>query len=92
MNIDSFLVSNIELNVENHKQKLGELNEKLDREITHFNYLKESIELITNKIQLDYEDILKFDNLEKQLADIQQSINELEAWHTRTSNFWQINR
>jgi hypothetical protein len=46
INIDLFLVSNIELNVESNKQKLGELNEKLDREIIHFNYLKESIELI----------------------------------------------
>ncbi|UJR30361.1 hypothetical protein I4U23_017896 [Adineta vaga] len=78
-------VSNIELSTVNNKNKFIELNKKLDREITHFNYLKESIEIIANKLQFDYEDLIKFDNLEKQLADIQISINELEAWHNRTN-------
>ncbi|CAF3640274.1 unnamed protein product [Adineta steineri] len=78
-------VSNAELILVNDKDKLIELNKKLDHEITHFNYLKESIDIIANKLQLDYEDLIKFNNLEKQLADIQISINELEAWHNRTS-------
>jgi hypothetical protein len=43
-------------------------------------------ELYRKKLQLDDEDMINFDNLEKQLANIQISINELEAWHTRTSN------
>jgi hypothetical protein len=44
-----------------------------------------------SKLEIDYNDIIKSDNLEKQLADIQISINELEAWHTRTSNSqWNI--
>jgi len=30
----------------NNKDKFIELNKKLDREIIHFNYLKESIEII----------------------------------------------
>ncbi|CAF2473170.1 unnamed protein product [Rotaria sp. Silwood2] len=77
-------VANTELTVVNTKDKIIELNKKLDREIIHFNYLKESIEIIAKKLQVDYEDIINFDNLEKQLTDIQTSINELEAWHIRT--------
>ncbi|CAF3368482.1 unnamed protein product [Rotaria socialis] len=78
-------VANTELTVINHKDKLAELNEKLDREIIHFNYLKESIEIIGQKLQIDNEDIIDVNNLEKQLADLQLSINELEAWHMRTN-------
>ncbi|CAF1214447.1 unnamed protein product [Rotaria sp. Silwood1] len=78
-------VSNTELTVVKNKDKLLELNKKLDREIIHFNYLKESIEIIAKKLQIDYEDIINFDNLEKQLTVIQTSINELEAWHIRTN-------
>jgi len=48
--------------------------------------------LFRNKLHIDYEDRIIFDNLEKQLADIQISINELEAWHTRTSNSKQKKR
>ncbi|CAF4948779.1 unnamed protein product, partial [Rotaria sp. Silwood1] len=77
--------SNTELTVFKNKDKLLELNKKLDREIIHFNYLKESIEIIAKKLQIDYEDIINFDNLEKQLTVIQTSINELEAWHIRTN-------
>jgi hypothetical protein len=40
------LVTNTELTVIIDKDKLIELNEKLDKEIIHFNYLKESIEII----------------------------------------------
>ncbi|CAF0947544.1 unnamed protein product [Rotaria sordida] len=78
-------VTNTELTVVNYKDKLIELNKKLDREIIHFNCLKESIEIIAKKLQIDYEDIMNFDNLEKQLIDIQTLINELEAWHIRTN-------
>ena len=41
-----YLVSNAELTIVNDKDKLIELNRKLDRELIHFNYLKESIEII----------------------------------------------
>jgi hypothetical protein len=40
------LVTNAELTVVDNKDKLIELNKKLDREIKHFNYLKESMEII----------------------------------------------
>ncbi|CAF0891178.1 unnamed protein product [Adineta ricciae] len=78
-------VSNAELLSINNKNQLIELNEKLDREIIHFNYLKASIDIIAQKLQLDYDELVKFDDIEKQLADIQISINELEAWHSRTN-------
>ena len=39
------------------------------------------------KLQLDSDDLIKSDQLEKQIAIIQTSVEELEAWHTRTSNF-----
>ena len=39
-----------------------------------------------NKLQLDYEDLIQSDLLEKQIAAIRTSVEELEAWHTRTSN------
>ena len=98
-----FVVSNAELLFVNNKNQLIELNEKLDREIIHFNYLNASIDIIAyesqrffqlissvvfyrQKLQLDCEELVKVDNIEKQLADIQISINELEAWHSRTSN------
>lgn len=40
------LVTNAEEMVVNNKEKLFELNTKLDREIIHFNHLKQSMELI----------------------------------------------
>jgi hypothetical protein len=45
----------------NNKDKFIELNKKLDREIIHFNYLKESIEIIAydNEIFL-YENFFGF--------------------------------
>lgn len=100
----SFLVANAELSVNKDQNNLIELNKQLDKEITHFNHLNQSIEIIAydiksiinyfyvkllsyrKKLEMDYEETLNLDNLEKQLSDLQISINELEAWHTRTSN------
>ncbi|CAF0965363.1 unnamed protein product [Rotaria sordida] len=48
-------VSTVESLIVNDKNKLIELNKKLDQEIISFGYLKESIE---KKIQVDYEDII----------------------------------
>lgn len=40
-------VTNAEQLVTNSKEQLIELNQKLDREILHFNHLKQSMEIIT---------------------------------------------
>ena len=50
------------------------------------------VTMCRKKLRLDYEDLVKLDYLEKQLADLQISINELQAWHSRTSNASETNR
>jgi len=62
-----YLVSNVELTIVDDKDKFIELNKNLDREIIHFNYLKESIEIIA------YEKIHIFENI--LFYNIEQSFN-----------------
>ncbi|CAF2815847.1 unnamed protein product [Rotaria sp. Silwood2] len=69
-------VSAVESLIVNDKNKLIELNKKLDREIISFGYLKESIEIIAYIMKI----LFKLDDFEKQLTNIQTSIVEFEAW------------
>jgi hypothetical protein len=62
-----YLVSNVELTIVDDKDKFIELNKNLDREIIHFNYLKESIEIIA------YEKIHIFENI--LFYNIEQNFN-----------------
>ncbi len=61
-----YLVSNVELTIVDDKDKFIELNKKLDREIIHFNYLKESIEIISyEKKSFDIFENILFYNIEQ---------------------------
>jgi len=39
-----------------------------------------------NKLEFDYDELNQTEQIETQLENLQRSINELEAWHTRTSS------
>ncbi|CAF5159687.1 unnamed protein product, partial [Rotaria sp. Silwood1] len=71
----SALISAVQLLIINSKNKLIELNKKLDPEIISFDYFKQSIEIIAYIMKI----LFKLDELEKHLANIQTSIVEHEA-------------
>ncbi|CAF5146644.1 unnamed protein product, partial [Rotaria sp. Silwood1] len=70
-------VSAVESLIVYDKNTLIEFNKKLDREIISFGYLKESIEII-EYIYIYQMILLKFDDLEKQLSNIETSLVQIE--------------
>ena len=69
-----------------HYNYLKEAIEIIAYENKRKNFQYDFILCHRKKLRIEYEDIINCDSLEKQLTDIQLSINELEAWHIRTGN------
>ncbi|CAF1313645.1 unnamed protein product, partial [Didymodactylos carnosus] len=69
---------------QSNDHNLTVLNEKFDRDMVHFDCLKKSIEIITNKLKSNSSYLNDEKCIKSDLVELQLSIEELEKWHART--------